>query len=139
EMKRIQAEWKKIGHVPRSESDKIWKQFRSACNHYFNRLTDFNKELDKSFEDNFIAKEALLAKLKEFKPLASQKESIKALKEIINEWKQLGRVPRDKMHIDNDFNTLLDNQFKAIDLDRQESQKIRFENKMSSIAEQGGD
>jgi len=33
EMKRIQSEWKKIGHVPRKFSDKIWKEFKAACNH----------------------------------------------------------------------------------------------------------
>jgi hypothetical protein len=27
ELKRIQADWKKIGYVPKSESDKIWKPF----------------------------------------------------------------------------------------------------------------
>ncbi|NNL83124.1 MAG: DUF349 domain-containing protein, partial [Winogradskyella sp.] len=37
-MKKIQSDWKKIGHVPRRDSDKIWKQFKAACNHYFDRL-----------------------------------------------------------------------------------------------------
>ena len=37
-MKKIQADWKKIGHVPRKDSDKVWKQFKKACNHYFDRM-----------------------------------------------------------------------------------------------------
>ena len=37
-MKQIQEEWKTIGHVPRNVSDKLWKQFREACNHYFEKL-----------------------------------------------------------------------------------------------------
>ena len=37
-MKKIQNDWKKIGHVPRRESDKIWNQFKEACNHYFDRF-----------------------------------------------------------------------------------------------------
>jgi len=37
-MKKIQSEWKKIGHVPRKDSDKIWKQFKGACNYYFDRI-----------------------------------------------------------------------------------------------------
>ena len=37
-MKKIQSDWKSIGHVPRKDSDKIWEQFKSACNHYFDRL-----------------------------------------------------------------------------------------------------
>jgi hypothetical protein len=39
-MKKIQDEWKQIGHVPRKHSDKIWKEFKDACNHYFNKLKE---------------------------------------------------------------------------------------------------
>ena len=31
-MKQIQEEWKQIGHVPKKYSDKIWKEFKDACN-----------------------------------------------------------------------------------------------------------
>src|SRR5690606_15422100 len=96
EMKRIQAQWKKIGHVPRSESDKIWKQFRAACNYFFNRLTDHNKELDQSFETNYETKLQLFKKLEGFKPMEHQKDSVRALMDIVNQWKESGRVPRDK-------------------------------------------
>ena len=37
-MKKIQSDWKKIGHVPRKFSDDIWKRFKAACNYYFNRF-----------------------------------------------------------------------------------------------------
>ena len=139
EFKRIQAEWKRIGHVPRSESDKIWKQFRGACNHFFDRLTENNKERDKSLLKNLEAKKAIIDKLDkmELKP-GSQKESVEALKKVISEWKDAGQVPRNESKVEKDFNKLLDAKFKAIDLDRKESQKIRFENKMDSISTQGG-
>ena len=38
ELKRIQAAWKEVGHVPRKFSDALWKDFKSACNAYFERL-----------------------------------------------------------------------------------------------------
>ena len=139
EFKRIQAEWKKIGHVPKSESDKIWEQFRNACNHYFERLTAKNEELDKKFEENYTKKEKLLEQLKAAELPDNQKEAVKKLKGIINDWKEIGPVPRAKRKIEKDFNEALDGKFKSIDLDRQESQRIRFENKMQSMVEQGGD
>ncbi len=139
EMKRIQAQWKRIGHVPKSESDKIWNQFRGACNHFFNRLTEHNKEKDHELEINFQKKEELMKKLEAFTPLENQKESLNALKGIIQEWKNIGRVPRDKNKIENAYNKLLDSKFAEIDMDRQESQRIRFENKMENLVDQGGD
>ena len=36
-MKNIQNTWKTIGHIPRKDSDKLWKRFRGACNAFFDR------------------------------------------------------------------------------------------------------
>ncbi len=134
ELKRIQAEWKRIGHVPRSESDKIWKKFRAACNHFFNRLTEHNKEADAAFEDNLKAKQALLEELKLCATSGDKKEVIGRLKALIKQWKGIGKVPREAMGIDRTFNQELDQKFKAIDLDRKESQRIRFENRMEVLS-----
>ena len=38
ELKRIQSAWKEVGHVPRKFSDALWKEFKAACNAYFERL-----------------------------------------------------------------------------------------------------
>ena len=43
-MKQIQEEWKQIGHVPRKYSDKIWNEFKEACNHYFAKLKEQRNE-----------------------------------------------------------------------------------------------
>lgn len=140
QMKRIQAQWKQIGHVPKSESDKIWKEFRGACNHFFDRLTQQNKDRDKQFEGNFTAKKAVLEKLSAYEPNKDdQAASVNALKEIINEWKVIGRVPRDKNQIESDFNKTLDEKFKSIDMDRKESQRIRFENKIEALTDGNDD
>lgn len=139
ELKRIQAQWKTIGHVPKSESDKIWKEFRSACNHFFDRLTAHNKNQDNKLEGNFTSKKALLARLDEYNPPKdNQKKGVQDLKDIINQWKGLGQVPRSKNQIERDFNNLLDQKFKAIDLDRKEAQRIRFENKIDSMTDGAG-
>src|SRR5690606_16646606 len=37
-MKKIQEDWKRIGHVPRKYSDSLWKEFKQICNAYFDRL-----------------------------------------------------------------------------------------------------
>lgn len=135
ELKRIQAQWKTIGHVPRSESDKIWKEFRGACNHFFDRLTSHNKDQDSKLDGNFTAKKELLEKLQAYAPpKEDQKKGVVELKAIINDWKKIGQVPRSKGKIESDFNKVLDEKFNAIDLDRKESQRIRFENKMDSLS-----
>lgn len=132
ELKRIQSDWKKIGYVPKSESDKIWKAFRSACNHFFDRLTEHNKDRDKQFEGNLKVKQELLKELKEWDP-TDKKDGKQELKTFINKWKDAGRVPRGNREIENEFNTLLDERFKTLKINRKEASMIRFENKVHNL------
>lgn len=59
-MKQIQAEWKTIGHVPRKFSDDIWKRFKNACNHYFDRLHNIQDEANKDQIEVFNKKKKCL-------------------------------------------------------------------------------
>ena len=38
DLKRLQADWKKTGFVPRKDSDKAWNKFRAACNTFFDAM-----------------------------------------------------------------------------------------------------
>lgn len=135
QLKRIQSEWKKIGYVPKNESDKIWKQFREACNHFFNRLSEHNKEIDQAFENNLKAKQEILEKLKAWSPEGEKSAGKKEIKKFIDEWKEAGRVPRHAKDIENEFNNLLDQHFTALKINKKESALMRFENKMHALAE----
>ena len=43
QLKKCQAEWKKIGPVPKKENDKIWKEFRSYFDVFFDKRNEFIK------------------------------------------------------------------------------------------------
>ncbi len=136
ELKRLQREWKKTGFAPRAESDKVWNEFRAACNHFFERLKSKNSDRDKEYEGHFKKKEKLLAKVEKFEAKGGQK-GVSELKKFIDEWKAVGPVPRDKREIENAFNKLLDQHFKALKVDKKESAMIRFENRVQHIAQDG--
>ena len=53
---KLQKDWKEIGPVPRKQSERTWKRFRKACDHFFNRKAEFFAKLDTSYEDNLKAK-----------------------------------------------------------------------------------
>ncbi|MCW8982179.1 MAG: DUF349 domain-containing protein, partial [Altibacter sp.] len=104
-MKKIQSDWKKIGHVPRKDSDKIWKQFKSACNHYFDRLHAQKNEASKEEKENLEIKQQQLEALSNFELGEDPKEDLTKIKEAISAWKKVGRVPYNKKDIDQKFNT----------------------------------
>lgn len=139
EMKRIQNEWKKIGHVPRKYSDKIWKDFKGACNHYFDRLHALKNEAHKDEMENFDKKNACLERLKAFELSGKREQDLSAIKAFIAEWKTYGRVPFNKKNINQKFNIILDAIFKKLDVSRHESELLKYGNKIQQLAKSEND
>ena len=138
-MKKIQQDWKSIGHVPRKNSDKIWKQFKEACNHYFDRLHAQKDEANKEEVEHLKEKEVLLKEVSEMEPTGDNKADINILKGKISTWKNIGRVPYSKKNIDRKFNKVLDELFAKLKVSKKEAEMIRFENKISSMISQDND
>lgn len=133
EMKRIQNEWKTIGHVPRKFSDKIWKEFKDACNHYFKRLHAHKNEAQKDELENFEKKSECLERLQAFELSGERSSDLNAIKKFVAEWKALGRVPFNKKNINVKFNKILDALFKKLDVDRQEGEMLKYGNKIQQL------
>lgn len=132
-MKKIQADWKKIGHVPRKESDKIWKEFKDACNYYFDRLHTQHDDDNKAEMDAFNHKQELLEVIKNIELSGNKKDDLKTIKDKIEIWKNIGRVPFNKRFIETKFNKTLDGLFKQLDVNKKEAELIKFENKLESL------
>ena len=56
EIQSIQKEWKKIGKVPIKEKDKIYKEFQSVCDFFYERMRLGDKDTIKMYEDNLNIK-----------------------------------------------------------------------------------
>lgn len=138
-MKKIQDDWKQIGHVPRKDSDKIWKQFKKACNHYFDRLHAQKNEANKEEVAHFEAKQAMLDKLSSFELSGDHKADLKTIKENIAAWKEVGRVPYNKRNIEQKFNKTLDGLFGKLDLGKKETELIKFDNKLNTLVNRDDD
>ncbi|WP_299251266.1 DUF349 domain-containing protein [uncultured Lacinutrix sp.] len=133
-MKKIQGDWKKIGHVPRKDSDKIWKKFRAACNHYFDRIHAKKNEASAEEEKAYTEKEAFLKTVTETKLSGEQKADLAIIKDYIAKWKTIGRVPGNKRKIESDFNKALDTLFGALDMNKNEVEMMKFENKLQDLS-----
>lgn len=132
-MKKIQSDWKSIGHVPRKDSDKVWKQFKKACNHYFDRLHAQKNEAGKEELAHYEAKQEMLEKLSAFELSGDHESDLKSIKEQIKAWKNIGRVPHNKRNIEQKFNSVLDNLFSKLNLGKKETELIKFDNKLNTL------
>ena len=138
-MKRIQSDWKKIGHVPRKDSDKIWKRFKKACNDYFNRINAERDAANAELMEAFEKKQILLDSLKELKLEGDHKKDIETIKSKIAEWKAIGAVPSNKRFIEGKFNKTMDGLFGKLDMDKSKLEMIKFENKLEQLSSTGDD
>lgn len=132
-MKKIQEDWKKIGHVPRKDSDKIWKEFKAACNHYFDKFHSQKKEDNKEEFEAFNQKKDLVNELKSVELEGSDEEKLKAIEGFIDRWNNLGYVPQHKRYIEGKFNRALDQLFKAIDISRKDAELMKYQNKLQDL------
>ncbi|MFY8008240.1 MAG: DUF349 domain-containing protein, partial [Flavobacterium sp.] len=92
-MKQIQEEWKTIGHVPRKFSDKLWAEFRAACNEYFEKLKEQKVEVNVEEVEAFEKKKAYLENVRAFEMTGDHKTDLDGIKAHIEMWKSFGKVP----------------------------------------------
>ncbi len=133
-MKKIQSDWKKIGHVPRKDSDKIWKQFKKACNHYFDRIHAERNAASEEETAAFEEKSTLLETVKTIELTGKPKDDIETIKTQISAWKAIGHVPNNKRFIEGKFNKVIDGLFSKLDMDKAKLEMIKFENKLETLS-----
>ena len=102
--KKLQEDWKKIGHVPRSMTNKVWDDFREACNTFFNNYREKNNAVSDNWKENYKHKKQLLEELKQ---VTDAEGSVEKIEQIKNSWNSIGKVPREKITINTEFNKTL--------------------------------
>ena len=130
---KLNEDWKKSGYLPKSQSDKLWKRFRTAMDNFFNSKKSFFKELDKEKADNLAKKENFLKTVQKFKLCEDKKVNLNALEDFQKEWRTLGYVPRDKNQIEDDFRKSIDGYYKEMKVDKKELNDIKFNNKLETL------
>lgn len=134
-MKKIQDDWKKIGHVPRKYSDSIWKDFKDACNAYFDRMHEARNAETGEEVEAFEKKKAFLEELKSFTLTGEHKADLDAIKAHIATWKTFGKVPFNRRHIEGKINKILDALFEKLSMSKKDTEMMRFSNRLEQLSE----
>ena len=126
-LKKAQADWKRTGYVPKKEGDKLWEEFRSACNHFFDRMNGERKAREKKVSAANKAKEAKLAEIKD-----ANVASIEDAVSLSEEWGAMG-APNRKL--DAQFDALLENKLSGLGLEKSVLERTLFEAKIRALVE----
>lgn len=131
---KLQKEWKEIGPVPRKQSEKTWKRFRRACDHFFNRKAEFFANLDTSYEDNLKAKIAVIEELEKFDPGTDVQSAFEKLKELQKRWTEIGFVPFNKKEeITNRYRNALNKEFDRLKIADEDKSILKYKTKLDNL------
>ena len=111
-LKRLQAEWKTIGPVPRKQADEVWRRFRAACDHFFERRRPILEKTLGERQANLEAKQSLVERAEALAELPDENDwegSIRQVGFLRREWRDVGPVPQ------RDFEVLSRRFFDACD------------------------
>jgi hypothetical protein len=99
-LRELQEEWKKVGPVQERHATKLWKRFRAACDHFFDRRKQLRAVGSPEEMANMEAKQALIAKLKGLTAETDATVLAASWREVQETLRTIGHVPyklKDKL------------------------------------------
>jgi hypothetical protein len=92
ELKDLQNRWKEIGPVPEKLREKIYKEFKEACDYFFEQRRGIAEKADQEHEENLKRKEAIIEELQ--KGIA-EGGTLEKLHELQAQFNSIGFVPKN--------------------------------------------
>jgi hypothetical protein len=98
EIKRLQAEWKEVGPVPRRQSQKVWQRFRTACDAFFERRKPHLEQQLGGLQENLAQKADLCGRAEALAQTMTAdtdwNSGLAEVKELQRAWRDAGPTPR---------------------------------------------
>ena len=133
ELKNLQQKWKEVGPVPEKFREKVFKEFKDACDHFFEQRRTQHDKLENEQAENLRLKEQICAELESH--TSGKTGSQEVLSELQNRFASIGFVPR------KDINSIRSRYQEAVErfinsipgISDDEKGKISLENQLSEL------
>jgi predicted DNA-binding protein YlxM (UPF0122 family) len=134
----LQKEWKNAGSAGQKNEQSLWKEFRTACDAFFDAKQAHFEEKDKAFDDNLKDKEALVEEITSFELPKDKKEAIAFLHGFSERFSSIGFVPgKQKDIIFKAYKAAIDKHYDSLDMKGEEKEKVMFEARIKTLQGSG--
>lgn len=134
---RLQKEWKTIGHVPRKTGDKLWEEFNSTCNKFFDARKEAGADAHENEHKNLERKQNIVQQLKTFVEEKAEDVQDKVLS-LMKEYSNIGHVPyKEKDKIYAEYQEVVDRLKKELNISIARKRLDSFKNNLKKVVEQG--
>lgn len=135
----LQKEWKTRGMVPKKLGDKLWNEFLTACNHFFEARNNANAGTRNEERTNLEKKRGIIEQLKALAENAGDNIQDK-VRELIDEYNAVGHVPfKEKDKLYKEYHDILDKLYKELNISTARRRLDKFKNNLKNVAEKGAD
>jgi len=135
----LQKEWKTIGTVPKKLGDKLWNDFLTACNHFFEARKAAHAGTRSEEGANLEKKRNVIEQLKAIAEEAADNAQEK-VKQLVEEYNSIGHVPyKEKDKVYKEFHDVLDKIYQELHISTQRRRLDNFKSNLKSVAKRGED
>jgi hypothetical protein len=133
DLKALQQKWKDVGPVPEKFREKVFKEFKDACDYFFAQKRGQMGKVEQEQIDNLNLKTAICEELE--RNAATGSASAELLRDLQDRYNTVGFVPRkDISSIKNRYHIAVEKFVAAIpDLTDDEKSRLMLENQLSDL------
>ena len=135
----LQKEWKTIGPVPKKIGDKLWSDFLTACNHFFEQRNNATSGQRNEEKANLEKKRDIISQLKEIAEGAIEDAQDK-VQALVEQYNATGFVPfKEKDKVYKEYHDVLDKIYKELHISVSKRRLDNFKNNLKNMAKRGED
>ncbi len=133
----LQKEWKTIGTVPKKLGDKLWSDFLTACNHFFEARKAAHAGTRSEEGTNLEKKRGVIEQLKAIAEEAADNIQ-ETVQKLVEEYNSIGHVPyKEKDKVYKEFHDVLDKIYQERHVTTQRRRLDNFKTNLKSVAKRG--
>jgi len=130
-LKKLQRQWQELGSAGQRFENKLWKEFRAACNVFFDAKQAHFGQQDAENETNLAAKRALIDELEKLSLPTDKQEALAKLRALQQQFNEIGTVGiKERQNTYEAFKKHMDAHYQALKLEGQEKERVLFQAKL---------
>jgi hypothetical protein len=133
ELKNLQQKWKEVGPVPEKFREKVFKEFKDACDYFFAQRRGQQGKVEQDQIDNLNVKTAIIEELE--KHTKEGTASVELLSDLQDRYNSIGFVPRkDITNIKNRYHEAVEKFVDSIPaLSEDDKSRVLLQNQLSDL------
>ena len=121
---KLQDKWKKAGHTFGKASDKLWKEFKSSCDKFFNAKKKEQEKINLETNKKKASKEKIIKKILDFKLEDNTDKNIEFIHSCVSNWKKIGEI-KNSYKLEKNFKEICFDLIRKINISQKEKEKLK--------------